>query len=40
VEVDLVVEALNAGALRLYRDEGFAPIAEWPRWVIAAAPTR
>jgi len=35
-EVDLVVEALNAGALRLYRDEGFAPVAEWPRWVLPA----
>ncbi len=37
VEVDIVVEALNAGALRLYLDEGFAPVAEWPRWVTPAA---
>jgi mycothiol synthase len=36
-EVDLVVEALNAGALQLYLAEGFAPVAEWPRWVIASA---
>jgi mycothiol synthase len=36
-EVDLVVEALNAGALRLYRDEGFVHVAEWPRWVIPSA---
>jgi mycothiol synthase len=37
VEVDLAVEALNAGALRLYVDAGFAPVAEWPRWVIASS---
>jgi mycothiol synthase len=36
VEVDLVVEALNAGALQLYLAEGFAPTAEWPRWTLDA----
>ena len=36
-EVDLAVEALNAGALRLYLDEGFAQVAEWPRWTIPVA---
>ncbi len=37
VEVHLAAEALNAGALRLYLDEGFVPVAEWPRWVIASS---
>ena len=36
-DVDLAVEALNTGALRLYLHEGFAPVAEWPRWVIHTA---
>jgi mycothiol synthase len=39
-DVDLAVEALNAGALRLYLDEGFVAVEEWPRWVISAAQTR
>ncbi len=36
-EVDLVVEALNAGAIRLYGDEGFGHVAEWPRWTLEPA---
>jgi mycothiol synthase len=40
LEVDLVVEALNASALQLYRAEGFAQVAEWPRWVLPTAQAR
>jgi mycothiol synthase len=35
-EIELSVEARNAPALELYRQEGFVPSVEWPHWVVPA----
>ncbi len=35
-EIELSVEARNARALELYRQEGFEATVEWPHWVVPA----
>lgn len=35
-EIELSVEARNARALELYRQEGFEAAVEWPHWVVPA----
>jgi mycothiol synthase len=35
-EIELSVEARNAHALELYRQEGFEAAVEWPHWVVPA----